>query len=119
MDGNNYSIKIIQGWKNIRDEQIASCRVLLNIHGSDNIEDSNIFEHIRCDRLLAAGYKILSESSIYLDENFINQNKNNLKIIEYNEFLNKELYDNLDWLNLKSFNIPTDKTLKCEILRTF
>ena len=102
----NYCIKIIQGWKNIRDEQIASCHVLLNIHGSNNLEDSNIFEHIRCDRLLAAGYNILSESSLFLDENFINQNKNNLKIVEYNEFLNKELYDNLDWL------IPTKKTNK-------
>jgi len=100
---NNYSIKIIQGWKNDRDEQIASCRVLLNIHGATNVDVingddvSNIFEHIRCDRLLAAGYKILSESSLFLDEKFINQYKNNLKIVEYNEFLNKELYDNLVW----------------------
>jgi hypothetical protein len=113
---NNYSVKIIKGWKNIRDEQIASCRVLLNIHGSNNIEDSLIFEHIRCDRLLAAGYKILSESSIFLDENFINQNKNNLKIVEYNEFLNKELYDNLNWLNLKSFSKnKSNKKIFCVI----
>ena len=107
---NNYSIKIIQGWKNIRDEQIASCRVLLNIHGSNNVEDSNIFEHIRCDRLLAAGYNILSENSLFLDDKFINQYKNNLKIVEYNEFLNKELYDNLDCLNLKS--LPKNKSNK-------
>ena len=118
---NNYSIKIIQGWKNIRDEQIASCRILLNIHGSITpeassiTEVSNIFEHIRCDRLLAAGYKILSESSLFLDENFINQNKNNLKIVEYNEFLNKELYDNLDWLNLKSFYTESNKKIFCVI----
>ena len=112
----NYSIKIIKGWKNIRDEQIASCRVLLNLHGSNNFEDSNIFEHIRCDRLLAAGYNILSESSLFLDENFINQNKNNLKIVEYNEFLNKELYDNLDWLNLKSFSKnKSNKKIFCVI----
>jgi len=112
----NYSIKIIQGWKNIRDEQIASCRVLLNIHGSNNFEDSNIFEHIRCDRLLAAGYNILSESSLFLDENFINQNKNNLKIVEYNEFLNKELYHNLDWLNLKLFSKnKSNKKIFCVI----
>ena len=102
----NYCIKIIQGWKNVRDEQIASCRVLLNIHGSNNVEDSNIFEHIRCDRLLVAGYNILSETSLFLDETFINQYKNNLKLIEYNEFFNKELYNNLDWL------IPTKKTNK-------
>jgi len=110
---NNYSIKIIKGWKNIRDEQIASCHVLLNIHGSNNIEVSNIFEHIRCDRLLEAGYKILSESSLFLDENFINKYKNNLKIVEYNEFLNKELYDNLDWL------ISTKETNKIKIIDCF
>ena len=112
---NNYSIKIIQGWKNIRDEQIASCNVLLNIHGSMMSEVSNIFEHIRCDRLLAAGYKILSESSLFLDENFINQNKNNLKIVEYNKFLNKDLYNNLDWLNLKSFYTKSNKKTFCVI----
>ena len=116
MIDHNYCIKIIQGWKNIRDEQIASCHVLLNIHGSNNLEDSNIFEHIRCDRLLAAGYNILSESSLFLDENFINQNKNNLKIVEYNEFLNKELYDNLDWLNLKLFSKnKSNKKIFCVI----
>ena len=112
---NNYSIKIICGWKNVRDEQIASCRVLLNIHGckyvenSKIFENSNIFEHIRCDRLLAAGYKILSESSIFLDEKFINRYNNNLKLVEYSEFLNKELYDNLDWA------ISTKKTNKQQI----
>jgi hypothetical protein len=111
----NYSIKIIHGWKNVRDEQIASCRVLLNIHGCKNFENSNIFEHIRCDRLLAAGYKILSESSLFLDEKFINQYNNNLKLVEYSEFLNKELYDNLDWaISTKKTNkqIKQTKTIK-------
>jgi len=109
---NNYSFKIIQGWKNIRDEQIASCCVLLNIHGFFQ-EDSKIFEHIRCDRLLAAGYKILSETSVFLDEIFINQYKNNLKIVEYSEFFNKELYDNLDWVI--SRRKQTNKKIFCVI----
>jgi len=116
---NNYSIRIIQGWKNDRDEQIASCRVLLNIHGANNVdavnndEVSKVFEHIRCDRLLAAGYKILSESSLFLDENFINHYKHNLKIVEYNEFLNKEFYDNLD-LNF-SIKEQSNKIIECFI----
>ena len=67
------------------------------------------------EALLAAGYKILSESSLFLDENFINQNKNNLKIVEYNKFLNKDLYNNLDWLNLKSFYTKSNKKTFCVI----
>ena len=109
---NNYSVKIIQGWKSIRDNQIASCRVLLNIHGFF-YENSNIFEHIRCDRLLAAGYKILSESSLFLDETFINQHKNNLKIIEYSEFLNKDFYKNLDWVVSGKQTNKINKIIDC------
>jgi beta-1,4-mannosyl-glycoprotein beta-1,4-N-acetylglucosaminyltransferase len=97
---NNYSVKVIQGWKEERDRQIASCSVLLNIHGSLNSEKSDIFEHIRCDRLLAAGFNILSECSLYLDQRFINAYPT-LKVINYEDFftINTDTYKNLDFTN--------------------
>lgn len=95
----NYSVKVIQGWKDQRDQDLAQCSVILNIHGSIYGENSNIFEHVRCDRLLSAGFKILSETSLYLDERFIKENSNNLKLMDYPEFFNTNIYKNLNWLN--------------------
>jgi len=92
---NGYTVKVIQGFKGLRDKQIAQCRILLNIHGSNNGEVSKIFEHIRCDRLLEAGYHILSEDCLHLDPVFVKKYSNNLKIIDYNEFFKKETYVNL------------------------
>jgi hypothetical protein len=37
---NGYTVKVIQGFKGLRDKQIAQCRILLNIHGSNNGEVS-------------------------------------------------------------------------------
>jgi beta-1,4-mannosyl-glycoprotein beta-1,4-N-acetylglucosaminyltransferase len=95
---NNYKVNIIHGWKDERDKEVAKCFVILNIHGQAGDYESQIFEHIRCDRLLSAGFKILSESSLYLDETFIKENSNNLKIINYNDFFNADIYKNLNWL---------------------
>ena len=89
---NGYTVKVIQGFKGLRDKQIAQCRILLNIHGSNNGEVSKIFEHIRCDRLLEAGYHILSEDCLHLDPVFVKKYSNNLKIIDYNDFFKKETY---------------------------
>ena len=95
---NGYTVKVIQGFKEIRDKQIASCHVLLNIHGSNNGEETKIFEHIRCNRLLSAGYNILSEDSLYLDTDFIQKYSNNLTIIDYKDFFKKDTYENLSFL---------------------
>ena len=92
---NGYTVKVIQGFKGLRDKQIAQCRILLNIHGSNNGEVSKIFEHIRCDRLLEAGYNILSEDCLHLDPVFVKKYATNLKIIDYNDFFKKETYSNL------------------------
>jgi hypothetical protein len=83
---NGYTVKLISGFKLNRDAQIASCRVLLNIHGSLSNEESKIFEHIRCDRLLAAGYNILSEDCIHLDSSITNTYAHNLKLMPYSAF---------------------------------
>jgi hypothetical protein len=83
---NGYTVKLISGFKFERDVQIACCSVLLNIHGSLSNEESKIFEHIRCDRLLAAGYNILSEECIHLDSSITNAYARNLKLMPYSAF---------------------------------
>ena len=104
---NNYSVKVIQGWNEDRDKQIASCSTLLNIHGSLNNEKSNIFEHIRCDRLLAAGFNILSEESYCLHPNYIEKYKEHLQIIKYEAFFMKDTYKCLESINSNMTKIKT------------
>jgi GR25 family glycosyltransferase involved in LPS biosynthesis/glycosyltransferase involved in cell wall biosynthesis len=93
---NNYKVNVICGWKLIRDTELSKCNVILNIHTNmkrDSEETYNIFEHIRCDRLLYADFKILSEESYYLDEDFIKQ-FSNLKIVSYKQLLDIHMYRN-------------------------
>jgi len=55
----------ILGWGDERDELIKECRIIINVH---HFECFNIFEHIRCDRLIFADQIIISDKS-YLMEN--------------------------------------------------
>lgn len=94
---NGFKLIIISGWGNDRDSQFAKCKLILNIHGQMNENEtppedevSNIFEHIRCNRILESGYNILSETSYELDTEFIN-NYSNLKIINYKDFFNLDI----------------------------
>ncbi len=84
-----YKTKIICGWGEKRDLQLSKCKFILNIHGQFLNKPSDVFEHIRCDRLLGGGYNILSENSYELDTDFINKYPN-LKIISYNDFFDIE-----------------------------
>jgi hypothetical protein len=92
-----FKINIISGWGEDRDRELAKCGVILNIHGQINEnenpspeESSNIFEHIRCDRLLESGFDVLSEESYCLDPSFI-QRYPNLIIIKYSDFFNLKI----------------------------
>lgn len=95
--GKGFKIHIISGWGKERDQELAKCKVILNIHSILRINDktyySKTFENIRCNRLLDAGYKVLSEDSIYCN-NLINKYKN-LKFIDYEKFKNIEYTDNI------------------------
>ena len=90
---NGFKILIISGWKDVRDSQLAKCKYILNIHGQ-NIDyewpkeehTTQIFEHIRCNRLLEAGFNILSETSLNLDNDFIKKYPN-LLLLDYNNIL--------------------------------
>jgi len=98
---NGFKVNIIAGYGDDRDIELSKCKIILNIHGQINNnnnpgpdECSNIFEHIRCDRLLKAGFIILSEKSDNLDIDFINK-YSNLKCIDYNEFFNIDIINNI------------------------
>lgn len=92
LEKNGFSVKIIEGWDLDRDQELAECNIILNIHGFCN-KPSEIFEHIRCDRLLASGFNILSETSLYLDNDFIKKYPN-LTLIDYDDFFNDDIIKN-------------------------
>ena len=106
---NGFTINLIAGYGEDRDSELGKCKIILNIHGQINEnpnpspdECSNIFEHIRCDRLLKAGYTILSETSYDLDQDFIDKYPN-LKIIKYEDFFNLDVINNIIYeLNIKN-----------------
>ena len=76
----NFTVNIISGWGKDRDTELAQCKTILNIHGQYVDEPCTIFEHIRCNRLLYAGYPILSERSLNC------ANYPTLKFIPYESF---------------------------------
>lgn len=52
-----------------RDQQLAKCKVILNIHYA---EDYQLFESARCEPWLAAGVPVISETSLDNDSRCIN-----------------------------------------------
>jgi hypothetical protein len=95
---NGFTVNIICGYKEARDTELAKCKIILNIHGQMKINDvwnyGNIFEHLRCDRLLNAGFTILSEDSYNLDADFTTKFPN-LKQINYDAFFILDIYSKL------------------------
>ena len=90
---NGFKVNIVAGYDDDREIELSKCKIILNVHGQiNNNEDpladecSNIFEHVRCDRLLESGFNVLSESSYELDVEYSNKYKNNLTIIKYEDF---------------------------------
>lgn len=55
----------ILGWGKERDELLKKCKLIINIH---HFECFNIFEHIRCDRLIFAKKIIVSDKSLLGDK---------------------------------------------------
>jgi beta-1,4-mannosyl-glycoprotein beta-1,4-N-acetylglucosaminyltransferase len=115
---NGYTVNLITGWKEMRDQEIAKCKVILNIHGFFH-EPTAIFEHIRCDRLLSAGFEILSENSLHVDNEFIEKYPN-LTLIDYNDFFNCDIIkqyknNNNDKFNMKIFIVHYKKLTERKI----
>ena len=108
---NGFKVNIVAGYDDDRDIELSKCKFILNIHGQINDkphpsqdECSNIFEHIRCDRLLEAGYNILSESSYDLDLEYINKYNKNLTIINYNDFFDINIINKILQITVNSDN---------------
>jgi hypothetical protein len=55
----------ITGFDEERDELLKQCKIILNIH---HFECFNIFEHIRCDRLIFADKIIISDKSLFMED---------------------------------------------------
>jgi len=81
-----FKVNVVSGFGKERDLELAKCKRILNIHGQFIQERTSIFEHIRCNRLLYAGYNILSEDSDFLDINFVKKYQNQLEFINYSDF---------------------------------
>jgi len=60
-----YKVLVVKEYGDARDRSIAKCKVLLNIHYESYF---TVFETIRCNRWLAAGMPVISESSIDVPE---------------------------------------------------
>jgi FkbM family methyltransferase len=99
---NGFKINLVAGFDDNRDIELSKCKFILNIHGQINLnptpspdECSNIFEHIRCDRLLESGYNILSETSYDLDDEYIKKHNKNLTIINYDDFFDVNIINKI------------------------
>lgn len=96
-----FSVKVITGFNNERDIELGKCKIILNIHSYLYKSATLVFQHVRCDRLLHAGFNILSEISC-LDESYF-KNFPNLKFIHFNDFdkITKENIDNFEFKNIE------------------
>jgi sulfur carrier protein ThiS len=78
----NVTVNMIDNlWDIDRDIEIAKCKILLNLHYT---EEYNIFEEIRCNRWLMSDLTVITENSLY--ENEISY-KNNLIIVERDKII--------------------------------
>lgn len=96
-DKNKWNIINIVGWGEEHDKIIKECKIIINIHHFDCF---NIFEHIRCDRLIFSNKIIISDKS-YKQENL---DINKYVIWEdFDNIINKTTYilDNFNTYNIE------------------
>ncbi|QKF94629.1 glycosyltransferase [Fadolivirus algeromassiliense] len=74
------NVKIVSGWGDNRDKDIAKGKILLNLHYND---DYNIYESIRCDRWVFSGHLVISDDSL------------NINKLDINKLIIFEKYENL------------------------
>lgn len=87
----------ILGWGQERDLLIQKCKVIINVH---NFDVFNIFEHIRCDRMIFANKIIISDKSLFQDLLDI---KDHVIWEEFDKIIDTTHYilDNFDKFNIK------------------
>lgn len=101
-----FTINVICGWGHYRDNEMSKCKCILNIHHSDEYQ---IFERLRCDRLLHAGYSVLSEDSLNMTKD-VDVFHPNLKVVKYETLL--ALTKTCEWDDFKSIYIYKDPISK-------
>ena len=63
------SVRLVNTWGDVRDKELAQCRIHINIHYGD---DYKVFENARCEPWLAIGVPVVSETSYDNDSRCIN-----------------------------------------------
>jgi GR25 family glycosyltransferase involved in LPS biosynthesis len=98
---NGFTVNIACGFGEERDMELSKCKIILNIHGKISYIETRTFEHLRCNRLLYAGFNVLSELS-YIHKDFALENPN-LKFIAYNDFekITRQQIDNFSFENIE------------------
>jgi hypothetical protein len=95
-----YTVNIACGFGKERDIELGKCKIILNIHQQIFNIECRSFEHVRCNRLLYAGFNILSEVS-YVDNKFVSQFPN-IKFINYDKF------EHITRQNIDDFNFVSE-----------
>lgn len=104
---NEINVLVIDSYGDLRDEKIKNCKILLNIHYSD---DYNIYEHLRCDRWLFSNKLIITENTPSID--YLDY-KDLLIIANYNEIVETVLNVINDFDNIyKNFTIKLNNIKK-------
>jgi hypothetical protein len=85
----------ILGWGAARDELLKRCKVIINVH---HFECFNIFEQIRCDRLIFAKKIIVSDKSMFIENYDL---LGNVLWEDYDNIIprTKEVLENFDMYN--------------------
>jgi hypothetical protein len=85
----------ILGWGEERDEKLKRCKVIINVH---HFECFNIFEQIRCDRLVFAKKIVVSDKSVFTESYDL---LGNVLWEDYDNIIprTKEVLENFDMYN--------------------
>lgn len=76
-----YNVVRVTGWGEGRDREIMRCKIILNIHYDMTYQ---LYEGVRCDRLVLAGCHVVSENSI---DDGLNDLKGYISINSYTKLM--------------------------------
>jgi beta-1,4-mannosyl-glycoprotein beta-1,4-N-acetylglucosaminyltransferase len=113
-----FTVNIATGFDNSRDIELSKCKIILNIHTIQKCHNEKlpvlVFEHLRCNRLLYAGYNVLSEISLINQE--FSLKFPNLKFIKFNDFSNIT-HNHIKDFQFDKYEIDKNKNILPEVWR--
>lgn len=97
----------ILGWGAARDELLKQCKVIINVH---HFECFNIFEQIRCDRLIFAKKFVVSDKSMFIENYDL---AGNVLWEDYDNIIprTREVLENFDMYNNILQSLTTDAVI--------